>query len=45
MHAGFRFADLGDTSTNRREQQTNQNLIDHERSEEIRVLCPDHEIQ
>jgi hypothetical protein len=45
LHSGLRLSDLGDTSANRRAQQTNQDLVDHERSEEVRILRPGHQIQ
>ena len=37
VHSGLRLSDLGDTSTNRTAQQTDQDLVDHQRSEEIGV--------
>ena len=45
VHSGLRLSDLGDTSTNRTAQQTNQDLVDHQRSEEVRVCRPGHQIQ
>ena len=38
-------ANLSDPAAEGRAQQTNQNLVDHERSEEIRILRPRHQVE
>ena len=38
-------SDLRDTVANRRAQQTNQDLVDDERSEQIRILGPGHQVE
>ena len=45
LDSGLRLPDLGDTTANRGAQQTNQNLVDDERSEEVRILCLGHQIE
>ena len=41
----FGVSDLRDTAADRRAQQTNQDLVDDERSEEIRILGPGHQVE
>ena len=38
-------SDLSDTVADGRAQQTNQDLVDDERSEEIRILGPGHQVE
>ena len=38
-------SDLRDTAADRRAQQTNQDLVDDERSEQIRILRPGHQVE
>ena len=45
LHAGLRLSDLGDTAADRRAQQTNQDLVDDERSEEVRILGLGHQFE
>jgi hypothetical protein len=45
MHSGLRLANLRDPRPDRRAQQPNYDLVDHERSEKRRVLGPSHRIE
>jgi hypothetical protein len=45
VYAGFGRSDLGDACANRRAKQPNQDFVDHERAEEVRILRPGHQCQ
>ena len=44
-HFRLRVPDLSDTRADRRSQQTNQDLVDDQRAEKIRILGMGHEIE
>ena len=45
LHSRLRVPDLSDTAADRRAQQTNQDLVDDQRSEKIRILRPGHQVE
>ena len=45
LHAGLRLTNLRDAASNRRAKQANQDLVDDERSEEVRVLRLCHQLE